>query len=63
MQEYRFKRVTVLEYDITVYADTFSRAYARATVGGLDWIREKEGVEVSDCVENTTTKEFNDDDS
>lgn len=62
MQEYRFKRVETATWDITVRADSYEQAYAKAVCGIIPCIRAKENVEVSDCIENTTTEEINDGD-
>lgn len=61
MPIFRFKRVTTIEHEITVYADNAIKAYAKASVGGLSRLREKEGVEVSDGVERTETVRVDDD--
>jgi len=49
MQVFRFKRIETFEYDVVVHADSYEQANARVSVGTIDNVRCKEGVEVVDC--------------
>ncbi|MHC4121719.1 MAG: hypothetical protein ACYSWO_29965 [Planctomycetota bacterium] len=53
MQTFRFKRIETTEYEVVVRADGYSCAYARASVGDIDFVRDREGVDVAYCGEHT----------
>ncbi|MHC4301892.1 MAG: hypothetical protein ACYS7Y_31910 [Planctomycetota bacterium] len=53
MPTYRFKRTNTVEHTIEVCADSYEQAYARASVGCIARVREKEGVEIVGYDEGT----------
>jgi hypothetical protein len=55
MPEFRFKRIETIVREITVHADSYEQANARASVGGIEHIRRKEGVEITSYDECTET--------
>lgn len=57
MSEYRFKRVETVMRTLTINgADSYEQAYARACVGSVEYVRKKEGVEISGYAECSETE-------
>jgi len=60
MPIFQFKQIVRVERIITVHADNEIQAEARATVGGINHIRQREGVEVSHGIEYRDTVRIDD---